>query len=68
VAFVVRDADTQRGALAAHCRSRLPPEKLPQRYIVLKALPKLPNGKVDRQAIKAFALRQRGANPNNPVL
>ncbi|RYZ39080.1 MAG: amino acid adenylation domain-containing protein, partial [Myxococcaceae bacterium] len=39
--------------LRAHLGRRLPPPMVPSRFVVLAALPLLPNGKVDRKALPA---------------
>jgi acyl-CoA synthetase (AMP-forming)/AMP-acid ligase II len=41
-------------ALDAHCRERLANYKVPKRIRVLDALPMLPIGKVDKQALRAL--------------
>lgn len=42
-------------ALAAHCRENLANYKVPKRFILTDAMPLLPIGKLDRQALKAKA-------------
>jgi long-chain acyl-CoA synthetase len=54
VAFVQADpAEVTEEALAAHCATRLARYKWPKRFVVRAALPLLPVGKVDKQALKA---------------
>jgi amino acid adenylation domain-containing protein len=57
VAFVVLRAalDGADAALAAHCGQRLPPYKVPVRYVVRDDLPKLPTGKVDKRQLRGLA-------------
>jgi amino acid adenylation domain-containing protein len=38
--------------IADHCASILPPYMVPERIVILSALPRNPNGKIDRGAIK----------------
>jgi amino acid adenylation domain-containing protein len=42
-------------ALRAHLRTHLPESWLPARYGIVDALPRLPNGKLDRRALDALA-------------
>lgn len=39
-------------ALEAHCRERLAPAKRPRRVVLARELPRNPNGKVDRAAVR----------------
>ena len=57
VAFVVlRQGQTAVvGDLAAHCGQRLPPYKLPIRYVLRDDLPRLPTGKLDKRQLRAIA-------------
>jgi amino acid adenylation domain-containing protein len=45
------------GALRAYLRERLPEHMVPQAFVVLDALPTMPNGKVDAAALPTPALR-----------
>ncbi|MBI4569686.1 MAG: acyl--CoA ligase [Planctomycetes bacterium] len=58
-AFVVAapGASVDRGALAAHCRSRLAGYKMPRSFVALDALPLLANGKTDKRALAREADR-----------
>ena len=55
VAYLVAasDASVSESALRAHLRSVLPEYMIPQHFIVLDAIPLLPNGKVDRKSLPA---------------
>jgi amino acid adenylation domain-containing protein len=54
VAYVVPKAGMPEVAeLREHLRSGLPEYMLPQHYVRLEAIPLLPNGKIDRQALPA---------------
>lgn len=57
VAFIVRNDETlDDDALRAHGRALLANFKIPKRFVFLEAMPMLPNGKVDKKALKAMAL------------
>ena len=59
VAYVVaRGEPAAPAALREHLRATLPDYMLPQHYVDLAALPLLPNGKTNRQALPAPALNQ----------
>ncbi|QNK67046.1 non-ribosomal peptide synthetase [Variovorax sp. PAMC26660] len=67
---LVPGVDFDLDALMLHLRERLPAFMLPQHVVTLKALPTLPNGKLDRVSLPApQALPrdevQRGAGPRN---
>jgi amino acid adenylation domain-containing protein len=53
VAYVVpaEGAAVEESALRAHLRDVLPPYMVPQHIVALEALPLLPNGKLDRNAL-----------------
>ncbi|HEY7767794.1 non-ribosomal peptide synthase/polyketide synthase [Longimicrobium sp.] len=51
VAYVVGSVDT--GELRAHVRRSLPDYMVPAAFVALQALPLMPNGKVDRDALPA---------------
>jgi acyl-CoA synthetase (AMP-forming)/AMP-acid ligase II len=54
VAFVQGDPEAVTSErLAAHCATQLARYKCPKRFVVRTALPLLPVGKVDKQALKA---------------
>jgi acyl-coenzyme A synthetase/AMP-(fatty) acid ligase len=57
VALVVARGEAQHEELSQHLMSRLAPEKLPDRIIYAKSLPKTANGKVNRAEAKAMAAR-----------
>ncbi len=52
-------------ALRAHLRGLLPPAFLPARILVRATLPCLPNGKPDRQALRALADREAVSGPGS---
>lgn len=54
--------------LLDHCRRVLPPVMVPARFAVLKALPLLPNGKLDRAGLQETHLPQRVTIPSTAVL
>lgn len=53
------------GDLGAFCHARLAAHKVPARFVVLDALPKLAMGKVDRQALRAAAASRAEARPGS---
>ncbi|MBL8344484.1 MAG: amino acid adenylation domain-containing protein [Rubrivivax sp.] len=59
VAYVVpRGAAPSPNALREHLRATLPPYMLPQHIISIDAIPLLPNGKIDRNALPAWQLAE----------
>ncbi len=50
-AFVVGPEDNAQDDLRAHLRDALPEYMVPAAFVILEALPLLPNGKVDRKAL-----------------
>jgi len=44
----------------AHCRAKIAAFKVPQAVVVIDAIPKNANGKIDRQALAALWDRQTG--------
>ncbi len=73
VAFLVaRDgAAPDAAALRARLRDALPPYMVPSRFEAVEALPRMPSGKVDRNALKRVALAARTAeaqeDPRTPT-
>jgi len=57
VAYVTGETDAE--ALAAQLRARLPGYMVPSAFVVLAALPLLPNGKVDRAALSRLPAPER---------
>lgn len=56
VAFVVpRSRETDSAVLNAHCRTALANYKIPKRFVLLRELPMLPTGKIDRLALREHA-------------
>jgi amino acid adenylation domain-containing protein len=53
VAYHVSDDGVQADALRAHLGERLPEHMVPAAYVRLDALPRTPNGKLDRRALPA---------------
>ena len=54
LAYVVPDGPApQPAALREHLRRTLPEYMLPQHFVMLEAIPLLPNGKIDRKALPA---------------
>ncbi len=64
VAFVACKQDSERSAEAvrAHCATRLPEFKCPREIVFVDSIPKTDRGKVDRPALLADWMRERGAN------
>jgi nonribosomal peptide synthetase DhbF len=57
VAFVAgrKDAGVDESALLKHVAAKLPRYMLPASVVVMRALPRTPNGKIDRRALEAPA-------------
>jgi amino acid adenylation domain-containing protein len=53
VAYVVAQGESHAEELRAHLKDRLPEYMTPSAFVMLEALPLLPNGKVDRNALPA---------------
>lgn len=60
VAVVARDGAADAAMLAETCRARLPAYMLPARYVFLDALPRSPNGKIDRKALAQDLITRAG--------
>jgi len=68
VAYVVGDATAVE--LRAHASALLGPAEVPQHYVSLDALPRLPSGKLDRMALQApvpAGARPRPAGPQDSL-
>jgi len=57
IAFVVLKHNVPQRELIQHCANRLPPDRRPDRIVVLDTMPKLSGGKTDRTRLKTGALR-----------
>ncbi len=51
-AFVVASSNLTEAALDAHCRTRLPPDKRPRKFVFVHDLPRNANGKVLRSELR----------------
>ena len=51
-AFVVASGDLTEATLDAHCRTRLPPDKRPRKFVLVPDLPRNANGKVLRSELR----------------
>ena len=61
VAYVVAsDGIPTAGELREHLRTTLPEYMLPQHYVQLEAIPRLPNGKIDRKGLPEPAATEAG--------
>jgi pristinamycin I synthase-3/4 len=72
IAYVVGgDGETlDRSVLAAHLAARVPHYMIPSAIVVLEALPRTPNGKIDRQSLPSPGERQEGTSfvaPSSPL-
>jgi acyl-coenzyme A synthetase/AMP-(fatty) acid ligase len=61
VALVVTRGAPEHEAIAAHLTRHLPPAKRPRQIIYAKTLPRTPNGKIDRVAVKRMAIQYADA-------
>lgn len=59
VAFVVARAGLNHDELVQHCRTRLPPDRLPDRIYYPNDLPRLAGGEVNRQRLLEIAAEER---------
>lgn len=62
VAFVVKRTDLSHDALRASLAARLPPGKVPPLIFYIEQLPRSPAGKIDRQALRRFAMQPQQVN------
>src|SRR5262249_19374191 len=70
VAFVVCDAGADEDALRTRLRTRLPDYMVPAAFVFLPALPRLPNGKIDRRRLPQPAPDATASNrigPRSPI-
>jgi long-chain acyl-CoA synthetase len=63
VALVVPRGRADHEALAVHCRSRLPPERRPDRVFYADTLPRTAAGKLDRVRVRAIVMQQTERGP-----
>lgn len=59
IAFVVGHRPLDLAAMVAHCRTHLTPEKRPQHYRFVEALPRNPSGKIDKPALAKLSAEGR---------
>ena len=59
-AFVVASSNLTEAALDAHCRTRLPPDKRPRKFVFVADLPRNANGKVLRSELRNQLEDQQG--------
>ena len=62
VAVVATRGAPEHEAIAAHLMQHLPPAKRPRQIVYAKALPRTPNGKIDRVAVKRMAIQYASAS------
>lgn len=55
-------------SLRAHLAERLTEAMVPRRVVIVAAMPLLPNGKIDREALRALAEKEATAEPPRPRL
>lgn len=58
VAFITARPDLQHPEILEHCRRKLTPNKRPAFIYYLDSMPRTPNGKIDRAALKAAPLKR----------
>ena len=54
-ALIVTSGAVDEASLRTHCAGRLPPACVPARFIVVDALPRVGQGKIDRQRLPEVA-------------
>lgn len=59
-ALIVSSASVDETALRTHCMGRLPPSCVPIRFIMVDALPRAAQGKIDRQRLTEIAKAKLG--------
>lgn len=64
-AFVVSSGTLTEAALDAHCRTRLAPDKRPRKFVFVHDLPRNPNGKISRVALRQL-LESKNENESDP--
>jgi acyl-coenzyme A synthetase/AMP-(fatty) acid ligase len=64
VALVVTRGKPEHPAIVEHLARHLPADRRPHHIIYTKALPRTPNGKIDRVAVKRLAIQYADAPSN----
>ena len=69
---ILEDNILAAGELRRHLQTKLPEYLIPAEFVLLENLPRSPNGKIDRQALKSVDQRQAAEGeafvaPNSPV-
>ncbi len=62
-AFVVAAPGVTEGMLVAHCRTHLPPDKRPRRFVFLEALPRNASGKVVKRDLQRMLEAEHPSTP-----
>ncbi|HSU82742.1 MAG TPA: amino acid adenylation domain-containing protein, partial [Thermoanaerobaculia bacterium] len=65
VAYVETGGDLSETALRAHLKESLPGYMIPSSFVLLRELPRTPNGKLDRRALAALPLATDGMAPRS---
>lgn len=60
-AFVVADSTVSEGGIAAHCLARLSANSRPRKFVMVPQIPRNPNGKIMRSALRERLERELAA-------